>query len=115
DVTAASIVEFFSSDENRELIGRLVEAGLTMTAEKKQTGDALTGLTFVLTGTLPHMTRDEASDLIVAAGGHVAGSVSKKTSYVVAGAEAGSKLTKAEALGVPVIDEEALLAMLGKE
>ena len=115
DVTAASIVEFFSSEGNRELIARLAEAGVSMTAEKKQTGDALSGLTFVLTGTLPHMTRDEASDLIAAAGGHVSGSVSKKTSYVVAGAEAGSKLTKAEALGVPVIDEEALLTMLGKE
>ena len=115
DVTAASIVEFFSSEENRELIGRLAEAGVSMTAEKKQTGDSLTGLTFVLTGTLPNMTRDEASALIEAAGGRVSGSVSKKTSYVVAGSEAGSKLTKAEALGVPVIDEEALLTMLGKE
>lgn len=115
DVTASGIVEFFSSDENRELIGRLAEAGVSMTAEKKQTGDSLAGLTFVLTGTLPNMTRDEASALIVAAGGRVSGSVSKKTSYVVAGSEAGSKLTKAEALGVPVIDEEALLTMLKKD
>ena len=114
DVTAASIVEFFSSEENRDLIGRLIEAGVSMTAEKKQTGDALSGLTFVLTGTLPNMTRDEASALIEEAGGRVSGSVSKKTSYVVAGSEAGSKLTKAEALGVPVIDEEGLLTMLGK-
>ncbi|MBR4661718.1 MAG: NAD-dependent DNA ligase LigA, partial [Clostridia bacterium] len=115
DVTASGIVEFFSSDENRELIGRLAEAGVSMTAEKKQTGDSLVGLTFVLTGTLPNMTRDEATSLIVAAGGRVSGSVSKKTSYVVAGSEAGSKLTKAEALGVPVIDEEALLALLKKD
>lgn len=115
DVTASGIVEFFSSDENRELIGRLAEAGVSMTAEKKQTGDSLVGLTFVLTGTLPNMTRDEATSLIAAAGGRVSGSVSKKTSYVVAGSEAGSKLTKAEALGVPVIDEEALLALLKKD
>ena len=115
DVTASGIVEFFSSDENRELIGRLAEAGVSMTAEKKQTGDSLVGLTFVLTGTLPNMTRDEATSLIVAAGGRVSGSVSKKTSYVVAGSEAGSKLTKAETLGVPVIDEEALLALLKKD
>lgn len=115
DVTASGIVEFFSSEENRELIGRLVEAGVSTAAEKKQTGDALSGLTFVLTGTLPNMTRDEASSLIAEAGGHVSGSVSKKTSYVVAGSEAGSKLTKAEALGVPVIDEEGLLALLKKD
>ena len=115
DVTASGIVEFFSSEENRELIGRLVEAGVSTAAEKKQTGDALSGLTFVLTGTLPNMTRDEASSLIAEAGGRVSGSVSKKTSYVVAGSEAGSKLTKAEALGVPVIDEEGLLALLKKD
>ena len=115
DVTASGIVEFFSSEENRELIGRLVEAGVSTAAEKKQTGDALSGLTFVLTGTLPNMTRDEASSLIAEAGGRVSGSVSKKTSYIVAGSEAGSKLTKAEALGVPVIDEEGLLALLKKD
>lgn len=115
DVTASGIVEFFSSEENRELIGRLVEAGVSTAAEKKQTGDALSGLTFVLTGTLPNMTRDEASSLIAEAGGRVSGSVSKKTSYVVAGSEAGSKLTKAEALGVPVINEEGLLALLKKD
>ena len=115
EITASGIVEYFSSEENRELIGRLVEAGVSTAAEKKQTGDALSGLTFVLTGTLPNMTRDEASSLIAAAGGRVSGSVSKKTSYVVAGSEAGSKLTKAEALGVPVIDEEGLLTLLHKE
>ena len=71
------------------------------------------GQTFVLTGTLPNMTRDEASALIKAHGGKVSGSVSKKTSYVVAGEEAGSKLTKARELGVAVIDEAALLSMLG--
>ena len=74
--------------------------------------ETLAGLTFVLTGTLPTMTRDEAGEKIKRAGGKISSSVSKKTSYVVAGEEAGSKLTKAKALGVPVIDEAGLLAML---
>ena len=82
----------------------------TSTAEKAK--DTLAGMTFVLTGTLPTLTRDEASERIKAAGGKVSGSVSGKTSFVVAGEEAGSKLTKAKALGIPVIDEETLLKML---
>jgi DNA ligase (NAD+) len=73
---------------------------------------AVAGKTFVLTGTFPNMTRDEAKDLLEKAGAKVAGSVSKKTDYVVAGADAGSKLTKAEELGVPVIDEAAMLELL---
>jgi DNA ligase (NAD+) len=83
-----------------------------MTAEKKQRADKLAGLTFVLTGTLPTLSREEAKKRIEDAGGKTAGSVSKKTSFVVAGEEAGSKLDKAQALEVPVIDEAGLLAML---
>ncbi|MGA3034585.1 MAG: NAD-dependent DNA ligase LigA [Terracidiphilus sp.] len=107
-----SILEFFSRPANRELIARLKVAGVDMTAEKKQRSAQLAGLTFVLTGTLPNLSRDEAKQKIEAAGGKTAGSVSKKTNYVVAGEEAGSKLDKARELDVPVIDEAALLAML---
>ena len=78
----------------------------------EERGESLAGLTFVLTGTLPNMSRDEMSALIKAAGGKVSGSVSKKTSYVVAGEEAGSKLTKARELGIPVLDEAKMLEML---
>ncbi len=107
-----SIVEFFSDKANRDLVKRLADAGVNMTAEKKQRSTQLAGLTFVLTGTLPKMSRDEAKEKIETAGGKTAGSVSKKTSYVVAGEEAGSKLDKARELKVPVIDEEGLLALL---
>ena len=107
-----AIAEFFGDKENRHLVKRLEDAGVDLTAEKKQRSTQLAGLTFVLTGTLPKMTREEAKEKIEAAGGKTAGSVSKKTSYVVAGEEAGSKLDKARELKVPVIDEEGLLAML---
>jgi len=107
-----AILEFFADKENRNLVKRLADAGVDMTAEKKQRTAQLAGLTFVLTGTLPTMTRDEAKEKIEAAGGKTAGSVSKKTSYVVAGEEAGSKLDKARVLKVPVIDEEGLVALL---
>jgi len=109
---AQAIVEFFSEAKNRKLVESLRKAGLTFTAEKKVRTEKLAGLTFVLTGTLPNMSRDEAKEKIEAAGGHVSGSVSKKTSYVVAGEEAGSKLDKARELNVPVIDEDALVKML---
>ena len=99
-------------DLPERMIDRLKNVGVVMTAEKAAAGDdRFAGMTFVLTGTLPDMTRDEASALITSHGGKVSGSVSKKTSYVVAGAEAGSKLAKAESLGVPVIDEAELLRM----
>lgn len=112
EITAENIVSFFSHPQTRRMIDRLKDAGVVMTAEKAAAGDdRFAGMTFVLTGTLPDMTRDEASALITSHGGKVSGSVSKKTSYVVAGAEAGSKLAKAESLGVPVIDEAELLRM----
>ena len=87
---------------------------MTFTAEKKVTSSQLEGLTFVLTGTLPNLTREEAKERIEAAGGKVSGSVSKKTSFVVAGDEAGSKLDKAQSLGVKVLDEAGLLERLEK-
>jgi DNA ligase (NAD+) len=107
-----AIIEFFAQPANLALIQSLKDAGVEMTAEKKQRSAHLAGLTFVLTGTLPTLTRDEAKQRIEAAGGKTAGSVSKKTSYVVAGEEAGSKLDKARELKVPVIDEAGLLALL---
>jgi DNA ligase (NAD+) len=107
-----AILEFFAQPANQALIETLRKAGVEMTAEKKQRSTQLTGLTFVLTGTLPTLTRDEAKARIEAAGGKTAGSVSKKTSFVVAGEEAGSKLDKAIELKIPVLDETGLLAML---
>ena len=109
---AATVREFFDNPRNLALVERLRGFGLTFTAEKRVRGTALEGLTFVLTGTLPTLTREEAKERIESAGGKVSGSVSKKTSYVVAGEEAGSKLEKAEQLKVPVLDEAGLLAML---
>ncbi|MDR3753146.1 MAG: NAD-dependent DNA ligase LigA [Terracidiphilus sp.] len=107
-----AILEFFSTAANQALVKSLKDAGVDMTAEKKQRSAQLAGLTFVLTGTLPTLTRDEAKQKIEAAGGKTAGSVSKKTSYVVAGEEAGSKLDKARELKIPEIDEAGLLALL---
>ncbi len=107
-----SIVEFFTRPANRELIEHLHAAGVKTTAEKKRRSTQLAGLTIVLTGTLSNLSREEAKTRIEAAGGKVAGSVSKKTSYVVAGEEAGSKLAKAEELKVPILDEAGLLALL---
>jgi DNA ligase (NAD+) len=109
---AAAVHEFFAEQRNRELIERLRAAGLTFTAERRKRTAKLEGLTFVLTGTLPTLTRDEAKERIEASGGQVSGSVSKKTSYVVAGEEAGSKLDKARDLKVPIIGEGELLEML---
>jgi DNA ligase (NAD+) len=110
---AQSIAEFFREPKNRELVERLRKAGLTFTGKKKQRGTRLTGKTFVLTGTLARFTRDQAKQMIEDAGGRVASSVSKKTDYVVAGTDAGSKLDKAKELGVPVIGEKEMEALLG--
>ena len=105
---AESIAEFFANPANRELVKRLEKGGLKFTGEKKERGTKLAGKTFVLTGTLAKYTRDEAKKMIEDAGGKVTGSVSKKTDYVVAGTDAGSKLDKAKELGVPVIDEKEM-------
>ncbi len=110
---AESIVEFFGIAANRKLVERLREAGLTLTGKKKERGTKLAGKTFVLTGTLAHFTRDEAKKMIEDAGGKVTGSVSKKTDYVVAGADAGSKLDKAKELGVEVIGEKEMGKLVG--
>jgi DNA ligase (NAD+) len=107
-----AILEFFGREKNRELVEHLRAAGVEMTAEKKQRSTQLSGLTLVLTGTLPNLSREEAKAKIEAAGGKVSGSVSKKTSYVIAGEEAGSKLDKARALKVPVLDEAGLMKLL---
>ena len=112
EITALCVVNYFSHEQNRALCRRLTEAGLVTTSTAAPTGDRYAGKTFVLTGTLPTMSRDEASALIKAQGGKVSGSVSKKTDYVVAGEAAGSKLTKANELGVTVIDEATLLEMM---
>jgi len=113
---AESVYQFFHEPRNQELVVRLRAARLKFeyTAKRKK-GGALEGMTFVLTGTLPNLSREEATRTIEAAGGKVSGSVSRKTSYVVAGEEAGSKLDKARSLGVKVIDERGLLEMAGKE
>jgi len=110
---AESIVEFFSIPANRKLIDRLGEAGLVFKGKKKERGTKLAGKTFVLTGTFQKYTRDEAKAMIEVAGGKVTGSVSKKTDYVVAGADAGSKLDKAKELGVAVIDEKEMEKLAG--
>jgi DNA ligase (NAD+) len=107
-----AILEFFAEEKNKELIERLRSTGLTFTADKRVTTSTLEGLTFVLTGTLPNLTRESAKEKIESAGGRVSGSVSKKTSYVIAGEEAGSKLDKAASLGVKVLDEAGLLELL---
>jgi DNA ligase (NAD+) len=109
---AKSIVEFFAEPKNRELVEELRAAGLTMKGKKKERGTKLAGKTFVLTGTLPNLTRDQTKKMIEDAGGKVTGSVSKKTDYVVAGADAGSKLEKARELGVEVVDEEGMKSLL---
>ena len=112
DIMAESVVAALEEPHRRELIQRLKDAGVNMTYETKETMDSrFAGKTFVLTGTLPTMKRDDAKKLIESFGGKVSGSVSKKTHYVVAGEDAGSKLTKAQELGISIISEEELIDM----
>ena len=115
EIIAQSIAAFFKEPHNRTVIEALIAAGVmwpAVEAPTEGTTSLVAGKTFVLTGTLPTLSRDEAKDLLIAAGAKVSGSVSKKTDFVVAGAEAGSKLEKAQTLGVRILDEEALMAML---
>lgn len=112
EITAASVVEFFSHEENKQLCQRLIALGLLTECTAVKASAIFEGKTFVLTGTLPTMKRDEAAELIKSNGGKVSSSVSKKTDFVVAGEDAGSKLTKAKELGITVISEEELLKML---
>ncbi|GKS84467.1 NAD-dependent DNA ligase LigA [Acidovorax sp. SUPP1855] len=116
-IVAESLRTFFDQPHNREVVEQLRACGVTWPegAPAERAVLPLAGQTIVLTGTLPTLSRDEAKDLLEAAGAKVAGSVSKKTSYVVAGEEAGSKLVKAQELGVPVLDEAGMLALLGRE
>jgi len=110
---AASVRLFFEQPANRAMIERLREAGVILTGAKRERGAGpLGGKTFVLTGTLPALTRDEAAALIEARGGKVAGSVSRKTDYVIAGDAAGSKLAKANQLGIPILNEEGFRRLL---
>ncbi len=112
-ITADCVVNYFSHEQNRALCDRLIAAGLRITPVQIACGDDLAGMTFVLTGTLPTLSRTEAAAMIKDHGGKVSSSVSKKTTYVVAGDDPGSKLTKANTLGVPVLDEDGLRALLG--
>ena len=114
EVVAQNIVSFFLQERNRVQIERLAKAGVNMESTKVKAGDTFEGKTFVLTGTLPTLKRNEAKELIESLGGKVSSSVSKKTDYVVAGEEAGSKLTKANELGITILTEEQLLQMCQK-
>ena len=110
--SAASVVRFFGMEHARSLVDRLLEAGVSGESKEKPIGDELKGKTVVVTGTLPTLKRQEAEALIRAHGGNASGSVSKKTSFVLCGSDAGSKLTKAQSLGVPVIYEEEFLSII---
>ena len=113
EISAEYIVKYFADPKSKVIIDKLKTAGVVTRFEKQEnSSDRFAGMTFVLTGTLPTMTRNEAGDIITKNGGKVSGSVSKKTTYVLAGAEAGSKLTKAQSLGVEIIDEEKFLEMV---
>ena len=114
DIVAASVVEFFSFPENLTMIGRLLDAGVSPSYESDAVSDRLQGKTVVVTGTLPTLSRQEAEALVAAHGGKAASSVSKKTDFVLAGEKAGSKLQKAQELGIPVLDEAQFRALLNE-
>jgi DNA ligase (NAD+) len=114
DIVAQSVVEFFSFEENLQMIERLLQAGVEPQSIETSDDGPFSGMTIVVTGTLPTLKRNEAEDLIRNCGGKAAGSVSKKTAFVVAGEAAGSKLTKAVSLGIEVIDEDELLRRAGR-
>ena len=115
EIMASSLREYFDRPESQALVERFRAAGVNMTEPRQVESDLLVGLTFVITGTLPTLSRTEATERIQRNGGKVSSSVSKRTSYLLAGEEAGSKLTKANQLGVPVIGEEELARMLKEE
>lgn len=112
--SAESVVNFFSGEHTKALIKRLLDAGVSGESKEKAQGDALSGMTIVVTGTLPTLKRQEAEALIRLNGGNASGSVSKKTTYLLCGSDAGSKLTKAQALNIPIINEEQFLEMINK-
>jgi DNA ligase (NAD+) len=115
EISAAAIAEYFANPTCQDIVRRLQSKGVNMNYQKKEAaGTSLAGLTFVITGTLPTMGRKEAAELIESHGGKVTGSVSKKTDYLVAGESAGSKLEKANALGISVLSEEELQQMIGE-
>jgi DNA ligase (NAD+) len=111
-VMTQSVLDFFAKEGTHDLLHRLEQAGVNMTYQGEEKTELLVGKTIVVTGTLPTLSRTQAEALIVKNGGKAASSVSKKTSFVLAGEAAGSKLTKAQALGVPVLDEAQFLEMV---
>jgi DNA ligase (NAD+) len=113
-ITADNIVNWFANDQSQILISKLESLNVNMTEPHVERGTSLSGKTFVITGTLPNYSRSEAQSLIEDNGGKVSGSVSKKTDYVVAGEDAGSKLTKAQELGIEVLDESMLIELIQK-
>lgn len=114
EITADDVINFFSHSQTKELVEKLKSAGVKTRYEKEKKGDIFGGLTFVLTGTLPTLSRSEASKIIESYGGKCASSLSKNTDFVLAGDAAGSKLTKAEALGIKIIDEDGLMKMINE-
>ena len=111
-ITAGFIVEWFQNPQSLHLVERLRDAGVDFNSHEEKRDDRFAGLSFVLTGTLQQFTREEASAIIESFGGKTASSVSKKTSYVLAGENAGSKLTKAESLGIPILSESDFVEMI---